>query len=305
MRFLFVDRILELEKGKYATGIKNVSFSDEYLVNIVPNFPSLPRSLTVESIAQLISWLVIFSKDFSVKPIAVMTDNIKISGDAIPGDQMFIKVAIKSIHENEALCDGTIEVDGKIITELNHGVCAFIPMKELEDVSVVKDRAFSLAGKRSLLEFLDNSEQSLKKTEKFNNDNHFKLNLVDKILDIEIGKHIQGVKNLTMTEDFIVDHFPKRHVMPGTMIIESLIQLSEKLLIETVKAKTGRNIRVLIKESRKIKFRQYVKPGDQMLLDVNLINLQDNTAIIKGKVTVREKLVASTQMELEIVNISK
>ncbi|MGR3179895.1 MAG: hypothetical protein ACUZ8E_17785 [Candidatus Anammoxibacter sp.] len=305
MRFLFVDRILELEKGKCATGIKNVSFSDEYLVSIVPNFPVMPRSLTMESIAQLISWLVIISKDFTVKPIAVMTENIKWRGYAIPGDQLLIRAEIKSMHENDALCNGTIEVDGKIITELKNGVCAFIPLEELEDVSTVKEKAILLTGNRNLEEFVDKTRTGSDKLQTFNNDNCFDLNLVDKILDMEIGQHIQGVKSLTMTEEFIVDHFPKRHVMPGTMIIESFTHLSEKLLQETIKAKTGQHIKVLIKESNKVKFRNYVKPGDQVLLDINLINLTDNTATVKAKATVNKKLVTSAQIEFDIIHLSK
>ena len=305
MRFLFVDRILELEKGKCATGIKNVSFSDEYLVNIVPNFPVMPRSLTMESIAQLISWLVIISKDFAVKPVAVMTENIKLSGYAKPGDQLLIRAEIKSMHENDALCNGTIEVDGKIITELTNGVCAFIPLEELEDIATVKEKAFLLTGNRNLQEFIDKAGSSVDKPRTFNNDNYFDLNLVDKILNMEIGQNIQGVKSLSMTEDFIVDHFPKRHVMPGTMIIESFTHLSEKLLQETVKAKTGQHIKILIKESHKVKFRNYVKPGDQVLLDINLINLTDSTATVKAKATVNKKLVTSAQMEFDIIHLSK
>ena len=308
MRFLFVDRILELEKGKCATGIKNVSFSDEYLVNIVPNFPVIPRSLTMESIAQLISWLVIISKDFTVKPVAVMTENIKLSGYAIPGDQLLIRAEIKSMHESDALCNGTIEVDGKIITELKNGVCAFIPLEELEDITTVKEKALLLTGNRNLQEFIDKTKSgvdSVDDSRLINSDNYFDLHLVDKVLEMEIGKHIKGVKSLSMTEYFIVDHFPKKHVMPGTMIIESFVHLSEKLLAETVKAESGHRIKILIKESHKVKFRNYVRPGDQVLLDINLINLTNNTALVKAKATVNKKLVTSAQLEFDIIHLSK
>lgn len=305
MRFLFVDRILEIEKGKFAKGIKNVSYSDEYLVNIVPNFPLMPRSLSVEAIAQLISWLVIYTKDFSAKPIAVMIDKTKFHDVIRPGDQLFIRAEINSMHKDEALCSGTAEVNGKIVTELHNGICAFIPIEELEDTLTVKRKFLSLFGRKNLHEFLKDADLKSRDNSYLNSDNNFNLNLMDKVVEIEIGKRVRGIKNITMTEDFIVDHFPKKHVMPGTMIVESFIQLSEKLLSDTIKAQRGSTVKILFDESRKLKFRQYVKPGDKMVVDINLIDLQNDTALVKAKATVDNKLVTAGELKFEIIDLSK
>ena len=305
MRFLFVDRILEIEKGKYAKGIKNVSFSDEYLVNIVPNFPLMPRFFSVEAIAQLISWLVIYTKDFSAKPIAVMLDKTKFYGEIRPGDQLLIKAEINSIHKDEALCSGVAEVNGKIVTELDNGICAFIPIEELEDTLTVKTKFLSLFGRKNLHEFLNDADLKSEYNSYLNSDNNFNLNLIDKVVEIELGKRIQGIKSITMTEDFIVDHFPKKHIMPGAMIVESFVQLSEKLLSETIKSQRGSTVKILFDESRKIKFRQYVKPGDKMVIDIKLIDLQENTAIVKAKASVDNKLVTGGELKFEIIDLSK
>ncbi len=302
MRFLFVDRILEFEKNKSAAGIKNVSFSDEYLANIAPGFPIMPRSLSVEAIAQLFSWLTIFSMDFTVKPIAVMARNMKFYGDARPGDQMFLNVEIMSMHETEAICKGTVTVDGKIITELNDAICAFIPMDEMEDVSIVKDISFSLFANRSVKDYIKNKSNTLR--EFSDPDRHnYKLNLVDNILELEPGKHIRGVKNFVRSDDVASDHFPRKPVMPGTMMIESLAQISERLLARTVKEKNGSNIKILLKEMTKTKFRKFVEPGDQLTLDVNLIKLEDDSALVKAKATVEGKLAVSSQIEFEFVHL--
>ena len=305
MRFLFVDRILELEKGKSAVGIKNVSFSDECLVNIVPGFPVMPRSLTIEVISQLISWLVICTKDFAVKPVAVMTDSTKFFEDVRPGDQMLIKAEIKSLHDEDALCAGSVEVDGKVVSELENGVCAFIPMEELEYVDMVKKRAYSLMGSRDLQQFIAETDLSIVEPGMFDNDSFFNLNLVDRVEDLKTGEYIVGVKSMTMTEDFIVDHFPRRHVMPGTMIIESLVQLAEKLVQETIKNSSDSFVKILLKENKKIKFRKYVRPGDQIVMNVKLIDISDNTALVKAKVTVGDKLATSAQMEFQIIKLYK
>ena len=78
MRFLFVDRILKMEKGRSAEGIKNVSFhAMSILFKKCRTIPYFRERLALKQIAQLISWLVIYTKDFTVKPVAVMTASIR------------------------------------------------------------------------------------------------------------------------------------------------------------------------------------------------------------------------------------
>ncbi len=302
MRFLFVDRILKMEKGKCAEGIKNVSFSDEYLVQTVPNYSVLPRTLSFEAIAQLISWLVIYTKDFTVKPVAVMTAHTKFFGEIRPGDQLLIKAEIVSLNEQDALCKGSLEIDGKIIAELDNGICAFIPLDELENPSTVKDLYLTLSGDMTLEKFLQSSTSTATTQNRFGG-NTFDLNLIDKVVDLEPGKVIRGIKSITMTQDFIVDHFPKRHVMPGTMIMETFVQLTERLLQESATQNGMGKIKVFVKEGHKIKFRQYVKPGDQMEVEISLLDFQDNFASIKAKATVDGKLVSSAKMEFDVIEL--
>lgn len=304
MRFLFVDRILELENNKHAVGIKNVSFSDEWLVDIAPNFPVMPRSLTIEAIAQLISWLVICSRDFTVKPVAVMTDGTQFTDDVRPGDQMLLRAEITSMHDDDALCCGTAEVDGKIVTRLTNGVCAFVPLDELEYRDDVRARAYALMGRKDLSEFITGGIAARAgDAVASGSDGNFRLCLVDKITKMEHGKCVQGLKSITMTEEYTVDHFPRKHIMPGTMIIESLVQLSEIFLAESVKSSRGVNIKILVSSTRKLKFRHYVVPGDQMLMDVNLVDLTEEAAAVKGKATVGGKVVTSAMIEFQIIEL--
>lgn len=302
MRFLFVDRILKMEKGKCAEGIKNVSFSDEYLINIAPNFPVLPRSLSVEAIAQLISWLVIVTKDFTVKPVAVMTDFTEFSGDARPGDQMVLKAEIKSMNEDDAVCSGRVEINGKVTTELKNGICAFIPLDDLENISVVKDVYRAISGNTTIEDFI-NYKKTVSETGNNSENNKFTLNVVDKVLEIENGKSILGTKSFTMTEEFGADHFPKKPVMPGTMMIEAFSQLSERLIASTVLEKTGSIIKIVPIQSRKIKFRKYVVPGDQLLIDIKLMDLKDDSALVKAKATVDGKVATSAQIEFAFIRL--
>ena len=87
--------------------------------------------------------------------------------------------------------------------------------------------------------------------------------LVDRILEIEEGKRIVGIKNVTANEPFFPGHFPGHKVMPGVLIIEALAQVGCILLLVT----TGDAEKVIYFMSMdKVKFRKKVVPGDQLKL---------------------------------------
>ena len=87
--------------------------------------------------------------------------------------------------------------------------------------------------------------------------------LVDAILAWELGKRAEGIKNISLSEDFFDDHFPLKPIMPGVLIIEGMAQLSGLLLEESMKLK-GLKVKALMSMLEKAKFRQPVYPGTQL-----------------------------------------
>ena len=114
--------------------------------------------------------------------------------------------------------------------------------------------------------------------------------LVDRILEIEPGKRIVGLKNVTINEEFFQGHFPGKPVMPGVLQIEALAQVGGVLLLSEVPDREKKLVYFAgIDEAR---FRHPVVPGDQLLLEVEVLKRKTTTCKLAGKASVGGKLVA-------------
>ena len=119
--------------------------------------------------------------------------------------------------------------------------------------------------------------------------------LVDRVLDVVAGKSIVAVENVTMNEAYFQGHFPGHPVMPGVLIIEALAQAGGLLAYETATADERISILYLvgIEESR---FKQIVRPGDQLTLRVELVKQRRNLWRFTAVAEVDGKAVAEAQI---------
>jgi 3-hydroxyacyl-[acyl-carrier-protein] dehydratase len=119
--------------------------------------------------------------------------------------------------------------------------------------------------------------------------------LVDRVLDVVAGKSIVAVKNVTMNEAYFQGHFPGHPVMPGVLILEALAQAGGLLAYETASAEERISILYLagIEESR---FKQIVRPGDQLTLRVELVKQRRNLWRFAAVAEVDGKPVAEAQI---------
>ncbi len=127
--------------------------------------------------------------------------------------------------------------------------------------------------------------------------------MVDRVL--EIGeKHIVAIKNVSVNEEFFNGHFPSAPVMPGVLQIEALAQAGCLL---TLKNKIEKPDEVIIVFSgiKNVRFRRPVVPGDQLLMEVELISSRRNFLTMKGKATVAGDLACEMEATAAIVPKNK
>jgi 3-hydroxyacyl-[acyl-carrier-protein] dehydratase len=119
--------------------------------------------------------------------------------------------------------------------------------------------------------------------------------MVDRVLDVVPGKSIVAVKNVSINEAYFEGHFPGHPVMPGVMILEALAQAGGLLAYETASADERISILYLvgIEESR---FKQIVRPGDQLTLRVELVKQRRNLWRFAAVAEVDGKAVAEAQI---------
>ena len=124
--------------------------------------------------------------------------------------------------------------------------------------------------------------------------------LVDRIVEIEPGKRIVGIKNVTINEQFFVGHFPGAPVMPAVLILESMAQVSGVLMYRVLADRDKKLIYFTGIESAK--FRRPVLPGDQLRIEMELRHRRNNFAKMNGKALVDGKLAAEAVLQFATVD---
>jgi len=118
--------------------------------------------------------------------------------------------------------------------------------------------------------------------------------LVDRILEFEEGKRIVGLKNVTANEQFFQGHFPGAPVMPGVLIVEAMAQCGAVLFLRDI-ADRDRKL-FLFGGVDKARFRRPVVPGDQLILECDLLQKRSNTVKLRGVAKVEGNVVAEAEL---------
>jgi len=123
--------------------------------------------------------------------------------------------------------------------------------------------------------------------------------LVDKILEVEVGKKIVGIKNVTINEPFFQGHFPAFPIMPGVLMIEAMAQVAALLAFKSRKGEEGDLI--VLAGVDKAKFRGAVIPGDQLKITAEVLKARPPFYKLKahcyvdGKLRCEAELMAAVQ----------
>ena len=115
--------------------------------------------------------------------------------------------------------------------------------------------------------------------------------LVDRIVEVEPGKRIVGIKNVTYNEPFFPGHFPGRPIMPGVLIVEAMAQTAGLLVFHSL-PEEDRKKTVFFLGMDNVRFRKPVIPGDQLRLELEITKRRQSIWGFKGKALVEGKVVA-------------
>ncbi|MBN1674453.1 MAG: 3-hydroxyacyl-ACP dehydratase FabZ [Kiritimatiellae bacterium] len=117
--------------------------------------------------------------------------------------------------------------------------------------------------------------------------------LVDRIVECDGQKRIVGIKNVTVNEPFFQGHFPGRPVMPGVLQLEAMAQTAG-VMVSQLGGMEGKIPYFMAID--KAKFRKVIRPGDQMRIEVELLNLRSRTGKVKGQVFVDGQLASEAEL---------
>src|SRR5262249_39382788 len=109
-----------------------------------------------------------------------------------------------------------------------------------------------------------------------------RFNLVDRLLDFQPGQRIRLVKNLTLAEEYLADHFPTFPVMPGVLMLETLVEAGAWLLRFT---DDFRHSVIVLREARNVKYGNFMEPGRSLVVTAEVAEMQEGKPEVtfKGK----------------------
>ena len=120
--------------------------------------------------------------------------------------------------------------------------------------------------------------------------------LIDRVIEIELGKRIRALKNVSVNEPYFDGHFPYYKVMPGVLIVEAMAQAAAILSFRSMGIKPDDKSVYYFAGIDRARFKKPVMPGDQLVLEVSIERTVRNVVKYAGKAYVGETLVAEAEL---------
>jgi 3-hydroxyacyl-[acyl-carrier-protein] dehydratase len=124
--------------------------------------------------------------------------------------------------------------------------------------------------------------------------------LIDRIVAVAPGHSIQAVKNLTLGEEYLADHFPTFPVMPGVLMLQTLVEAGAWLLRIS---EDFRHSVIVLREAKNVKYGTFMEPGRQMHVSVEMVEQGPELAVLKGKGEVQGQATVSARLTLARYNL--
>jgi len=120
--------------------------------------------------------------------------------------------------------------------------------------------------------------------------------LIDRVLQCIPGKSLVALKNVTINEPFFPGHFPRRPVMPAVLILEAMAQATGVLALRSLNRLPSETEMYYFVGIDKARFRHPVEPGDQLIIEIDLVRVTRGIWKVSGRGRVREKVVATAEL---------
>jgi 3-hydroxyacyl-[acyl-carrier-protein] dehydratase len=129
-----------------------------------------------------------------------------------------------------------------------------------------------------------------------------RFSLIDRIIELEPCVRITAVKTLTMTEEYLADHFPHFPVMPGVLMLEALTQAGAWLV--RISEDFAHSI-VVLKQANNVKYAQFVEPGQTLAVTAEVIKFDKGEVKLKAYGTVNGRIIVSARLTLACYNLAE
>lgn len=257
MRFLFVDRIVESFPGQLIRGIKHITQDDTFLTVDEQGRPCFIPSLIGETLGQLAAWNVMHRLEFSHRPVAGIVAKAAMHRPAYVGETLLLESFIERIEDSVMQYHSVARIGNETVFTLEGALGPLLPMDDFIDPDEVKQQ-FSEINRPGDWAIISSASTRLSNSDLMLN---MELPLVsmnfDRVCSCEPGVSLLAEKRITRAALYFDDHFPRKPVLPLTVLLECKLNLAYEFV-----ARSGYAVSYSVSEFRKIKMNEFVHPGD-------------------------------------------
>ncbi|WP_412756341.1 hydroxymyristoyl-ACP dehydratase [Legionella bozemanae] len=293
MRFLFVDRIVESSPGQMIRGVKHVTSNDAFLTVDEQGRSCFIPSLIGETLGQLAAWNVMELQGFTRRPVAGIVASASMHRRAYVGETLLLESFIKHLDDSVMQYHSEAKVGNELVFRIEGALGPLLPMADFIDLDEVRQQ-FSEINRPG-----DWSVISKESSPVLNDDLIMGLELpvvpmtFDRVRSSQPGVSLIAEKRISRAAPYFADHFPKKPVLPLTVLLECKLNLTYEFI-----RRAGYLIHYKVSELRKIKMNEFVYPGDILECFVTVKKQTEDELILAYRSEVAGKRVCVVDVVL-------
>jgi len=270
--FSLVDRITDLESGKRAKG----------RFQVPGNIARFPATLSAEAVGQLAAWNAIAHLGFQVRPVAGLAAEVRFGPLVHPGQSLDLETIIESCEMDAVSYSGWAEVDGVRVMELEHSVGPMLPLEDFDSPHAMRERFELLCGTgASAGRFRGVPEPDME--------------IIEQVPEERVRANLRVPEEA----EFFSDHFPRRPVFPGTLLLSAQIDLALKFAAGWKRWPPGANLAATRVPDTKL--RAFIPPGQILELRIDFAPPEEaDKARATTGVRMSGKSIASGKLEIGV-----
>jgi 3-hydroxymyristoyl/3-hydroxydecanoyl-(acyl carrier protein) dehydratase len=267
--FTFVNRITSIKIGQQVRGT----------YQIPPGLGDFPLSLVGEAVGQLAAWSAMAALDFKSRPVAGIAAKIEMLNPVKPGDELELAADLDSVDAEAVSYGGLATIRGKPILRLENCVGPMLPLEDFDDPSALRDRfTFLCNGGTSENAFQGVPAVTPQRTAG------------------EAGKWARASVQVPESAPFFADHFPRRPVFPGTLLMHANLQLAAAFASELPLSAAGSVW--TIRSVQDVKLRAFTSPGELLESEAKLAESPAEAPVLSLETRKGKRLIGTARVNL-------
>jgi 3-hydroxymyristoyl/3-hydroxydecanoyl-(acyl carrier protein) dehydratase len=293
MNFLFVDRILKLEPDQYIAGVKYITPDIGYLQQDAEGQTHVMPEVIGEALGQLGAWNVMQQNAFTRRPVAGVVGSVEFLGHAYVGDTVLLETFIDQHDEQAVHYHSVASVNGQPIFKINNALGPCLPMEEFIDSTEVRQQFAQIHRPDDIASVISAATQEAKLVSKIEPAQFIQVGF-DKILSWETGGNVVAMKHVSLHAPYFVDHFPRKPVLPLTLLIHCKTQLAREYIVDLLG--TEKADKFYLANLRKIKMNQFIQPGDSIQTTLMPVKIEDEMILLRFRTELAGKRVCISEL---------